>query len=83
MQYVSRHGQNKKLAEEMIEYTNTKVKDVIDEYVHKERDRLLLKRRFVDGVCFEPLSEEFGLSVTQTKNIVRKYEYCIFSHLKD
>ena len=65
------------------EYTNTKIKDIIDDYVHKERDRLILKRRFVDGICFEPLSEEFGLSVTQTKNIVRKYEYRIFSHLKD
>lgn len=65
------------------EYTNTKIKDIIDDYVHKERDRLILKRRFVDGICFEPLSEEFGLSVTQTKNIVKKYEYRIFSHLKD
>ena len=40
---------------------------VIDEWVHSERDRRIVKRRFLDGVYFEPLAEEFDLSVRHTK----------------
>lgn len=52
--------------------TNSQIKAVIDEYIHSERDRALLKRRFIDGICFESLAEEFDLSVVQTKRIVYK-----------
>ena len=65
----------------MMEYTNTQISKVIDDYIHSERDRALLKRRYIDGVCFEPLAEEFNLSVRQVKNIVYKHEETIFKHL--
>ena len=52
--------------------TNSQIKAVIDEYIHSERDRAILKRRFVDGICFEPLAEEFEISVVQAKRIVYK-----------
>ena len=52
--------------------TNTQIREIIDEYIHSERDRALLKRRFIDGICYEPLAEEFDLSVVQTKRIVYK-----------
>ena len=45
---------------------------LIDRWIFNERDRAILKRRLLDGVCFEPLAEEFGLSVQQVKNIVYK-----------
>lgn len=57
----------------MMEYTNSQISAVIDEYIHSERDRRILKRRFIDGICFEPLAEEEKLSVRQVKNIVYKY----------
>lgn len=66
----------------MREYSNTEIIHVIDEYIHSERDRDIIKRRLIDGICFEPLAEEFGLSVRQTKNIVYKCERKIFSHMK-
>ena len=56
--------------EEVVDYKNSEIAAVIDEYIHSDRDRRLLKRRFIDGICFEPLAEEFDLSVRQTKNIV-------------
>jgi hypothetical protein len=31
-----------------------------------------MKRRLIDGICFEPLAEEFELSVTHTWKIVEK-----------
>lgn len=48
---------------------------LIDERVigkNAERNRLILKRRLLDGICYEPLAEEFDLSVQQTKTIVYK-----------
>ena len=65
----------------MREYSNTDVSNIIDEYIHSERDRQILKRRFVDGVCYEPLAEEFDMSVSQIKRIIYKNEYKIFKHI--
>lgn len=62
----------------MIEYTNSGVSSLIDEYIHSERDRKILKRRLIDGITYEALAEEFDLSVTQVKRIVYKGEDIIF-----
>lgn len=43
---------------------------LIDEHIFSERDRKILKRRLLDGICYEPLAEEFDLSVRQVKNII-------------
>lgn len=60
--------------------SRTEIEHLIDEYVFKERDRKILKRRLLDGICYEPLAEEFDLSVRQVKNIVYKNEVIVFSH---
>ena len=57
----------------MKEYTNSQIEALIDEHIHNERDRALLKRRLIDGICFEPLGEEFDLSDRQVKTIVYKH----------
>lgn len=67
----------------MEDYTNSSICFVIDEYVHSERDRAILKRRLVDGILFEPLSEEFDMSVRHVKNIVYKHQQRIFAALKN
>ena len=54
---------------------------LIDEWIFSERDRAILKRRLLDGVCYEPLAEEVGLSVRQVKNIVYKAENELFKHI--
>lgn len=85
MQYVQRHRENKELAQvkkEMIEYSNSQIENIIDEYIHSERDRALLKRRLIDGICYEPLAEEFDLSTVQTKRIVYKLSEIVFKHFK-
>lgn len=63
----------------------SKIDETIEEWIigkNAERDRAIVRRRLFDGICFEPLSEEFGLSVRQTKSIVYKCERKIFAHLK-
>lgn len=64
----------------MKEYTNSQIAAIIDETIHNERNRQVMKRRLIDGVVFERLAEEFNLSVRQTKNIVYSCEKVIFSH---
>ena len=55
--------------------------NLIDQWVFKERDRAILKRRLRDGICYEPLAEEFDLSVQQTKTIVYKSTERLIKHL--
>jgi len=63
------------------EYTNSQISGIIDEYIHSERDRKLLKRRLIDGITYERLAEEFELSVRQLKNIIYRAEDRLFSHI--
>ena len=72
---------NRKDKEKEVIYTNSQIIAIIDEYVHSERDRAILKRRFVDGICYEPLAEEFDLSVRQIKYIIYKYEQILLYHV--
>jgi hypothetical protein len=61
--------------------TNSEIEHLIDEWIHSERDRKILKRRLIDGICYEPLADEFDMSVRQMKNIVYKAEQKFFKHL--
>ena len=65
----------------MKEYKNSEMSDLIDEYIHNERNRAILKRRLIDGCCFEPLAEEFDLSVRQIKTIVYKSQEHLFKYV--
>lgn len=66
----------------MRDYTNSEISELIDEYIHSERDRAILKRRLIDGVLFEALAEEFDLSVRHTKTIVYKGQEALFKRLE-
>lgn len=55
-----------------MKYTNSQIEHLIDEHIHSQRDRALMKRRLIDGITYEALAEEFDLSVRQTKRIIYK-----------
>ena len=63
------------------EYSNSIISQIIDEYIHNDRDRQILKRRYIDGRCYEPLAEEFDLSVAQIKRIIYQNENTLFKHI--
>lgn len=65
----------------MIDYTNSEMERAIDEVIHKERDRAILKRRLCDGICYEPLADEFDLSVCQVKTIVYRSQDKLFRYV--
>lgn len=56
----------------MKDYSNSEIILLINEYVHSERDRLILFDRFVNGLTFSELSDKFYLSERQIKRIVKK-----------
>ena len=65
-----------------IDMSRTQWESLIDEWIFSERDRKMLKRRLLDGICFEPLAEEFNLSVQQTKLVIYKAQNKLFSKIK-
>lgn len=70
-------------AEIIDDVPNSFIEHLIDEWIHDERYRRILKRRTIDGICFEPLAEEFDLSVRQVKSIVYGGYQVIVKHIHD
>jgi DNA-directed RNA polymerase specialized sigma24 family protein len=65
----------------MPEYTNSQILELINEYIHSERDRGILARRLIDGITYERLAEEFDMSVRQTKSIIYNAEQRLYKHI--
>ena len=70
---------------DLTEYSRSDIEHAIDEWIilrrHSERNRQILKRYLLDGICFEPLAEEYGMSVRQIQNIVYRTQEILFKHL--
>lgn len=66
----------------MKDYSRSEITEAIDEWILNEKHRAILKRRLLDAICYEPLAEEFDMSVTQIKRIVYKGQEKVFRHLK-
>jgi len=65
----------------MRDYSRTELTEAIDEWILNEKHRAILKRRLIDGICFEPLAEEFDMSPRQIKRIVYKAQEVLFRHI--
>ena len=61
--------------------SRSEIECLIDEWIFSERDRAILKRRMLDGICFEPLAEEFDLSAQAVKSIVYKAMDRLYAHI--
>ena len=62
--------------------SRTEIETAINEWILNERNQAILKRRLLDGIYYEPLAEEFGLSVDRIKQIVYKSQTKLFKHLR-
>ncbi len=65
----------------MRDYSRTELTEAIDEWILNEKHRSILKRRLIDGICYEPLAEEFDMSVRQIKRIIYMEQEKLFRHL--
>ena len=70
---------------DLADYSRDDLEYAIDQYVichkHAERNRAILKRSLLDGICFEPLAEEFDMSVRQIQNIIYKEGDRVLRHI--
>lgn len=68
----------------LMELSRSEIENLVDEYIigsNAERDRKILKRRLIDGITYEKLSEENDLSTIGIKNIVKKRQNELFKRL--
>lgn len=63
------------------EYTNSEITRVIDEYIHNAKDRMILKRRLIDGATYEQIAEEAEIHETTCRRKVYKLQNVLFKHL--
>lgn len=63
------------------ELSRSEYEHIIDEWVFNEKARAIIKRRMLDGITYDRLSEEFNMSVRQIQNIVYKTEQIIIKHI--
>lgn len=61
--------------------SRSELERLIDEWILSERNRKMMKRRYLDGICYEPLAEEFDLSVRQTKRIIAEGYTVLMAHI--
>ena len=72
---------------ELDDVTNEQIAQAIDSWIHSERDRIILKKRLIDGYTFQQISDylflehRIDLSMRQIKNIVPKLEQKLFKHI--
>lgn len=80
---MPRDGPYKNAKKVMIKHglSTTQMSNLIEEWIFSERDRKILHRRYLDHITYECLSEEFGLSARQIKNIVYRAEKKLIQHI--
>lgn len=62
----------------MRQYSNSRLREIVEDYIHSERDRKILIRKYCDNLTIERLAEEFEISVSQVKRIIYKHSFTIF-----
>ena len=60
-------------------YSNSRLREIIDDYIHSERDRQILTDKFCDKKTMEQIAEIHELSVSQVKRIITRDGMIIFS----
>ena len=65
----------------MKDYTNSQIAALIDEHIHSQRDRAILKRRLIDGITYERIAEEHDLSTQRVKTIIYTAQQKLIKYL--
>ncbi len=55
--------------------------NLIDRWIFDEKDRIILKRKFLDNIALEKIAEEIELSVIQTNRRFKKAKIQLFKRL--
>ena len=64
-----------------MEYTNSQIRELIAEHIHNADDRKMLQLRLIDGMTFEQIGFEMGMTTKTVRVRIHKQEKVLFSHL--
>ena len=59
-------------------YSNFRLREIIEEFIHSERDRAVLIEKYCNKKTISQMAELFDLSETTIKNIIYKNSFLIF-----
>ena len=59
-------------------YSNSRIREIIEDFIHSDRNRQILIEKFCNNRTMEQIAELFDLSVSQVKRIVTKDGMIIF-----
>ena len=62
-------------------YDRYEIENLIDRWIFDEKDRKILKRKFLDNASLEKIAEEVDLSDRQTKRRFNKAKLQLFKHI--
>ena len=63
-----------------MEYSNSRMTEVIMEYIHDQKHRSVMLSRMIDNDTIERVAENHEMSVSQVKRIIKKNMDIIFRH---
>ena len=55
--------------------------NLIDRWIFDEKDRIILKRKFLDNISLERIAEEIDMSVVQTNRRFKKAKIQLFKKI--
>ena len=64
-----------------MEYTNSQIRDLIAEHIHNSDDRKMLHLRLIDGMTFENIGFEMGMTTKTVRLRIHKQEEILFRHI--
>lgn len=64
-----------------MEYTNTLIRELIADYIHNAIDRKMLEMRLIDGMTFEAIGFEMGMTTKTVRLRIHKGEEILFKHI--
>ena len=66
-----------------MEYTNSQIRELIAEYIHDKADRIMLELRLIDGMSFEAIGFEVGMTTKTVRLRIHRGEAILFRHIPD
>ena len=64
-------------------YSNFRLREIIEEYIHSDRDREILIQKYCNKKTITQLAEMMDVSETTVKNVLYKNSFKIFSILEE
>ena len=64
-----------------MEYTNSQIRELIAEHIHNQDDRRMLSLRLIDGMSFEAIGFEVGMTTKTVRKRIHKGEEVLFRHI--